>query len=415
MRVFKERIFMKLKIGIIGGGPAGIMAAGAAASNGHDVTLIEKNDQLGKKLFITGKGRCNITNAAPIEEFFDNVVTNNNFLYSSLYTFDNNAIMELLQKYGLKLKIERGNRVFPETDKSSDVIKAFKKYLNDSDVDIKLNSNVTHIKFDGKSFKVFIKDDESYQFDRLIITTGGKSYPATGSTGDGYLFAKSLGHTVTDLRPSLVPIELNDSWINDLMGLSLRNVSLTAYSGKKEVHSEFGEMIFTHYGISGPIVLSISNYINNVKSKLRLALDLKPALDREKLDARIIRDFTEYSNKQLKNALNDLLPQKLIPWVIESSGIYPEKVVHQITKDEREQLVEALKNFPLHFKGFRPIEEGIVTSGGINVKEINPSTMESKIIPGLFFAGEIIDIDALTGGYNLQIAYSTGYLAGINA
>jgi predicted Rossmann fold flavoprotein len=405
---------MKLKVAVIGGGPAGIIAAGAAAERGHDVLLFEKNEQLGKKLFITGKGRCNITNAAPIEEFFNNIVTNRNFLYSSLYTFDNNAIIDLLGRYGLSTKVERGNRVFPKSDKSSDVIKAFKRYLDQVGVDIRLNSEVSHIKYDGESFTVFIKNGGEFTFDRLVVTTGGKSYPATGSTGDGYLFAKSVGHTITELRPSLVPIELSDSWVKELMGLSLKNVSLTAYQGKKEVHSEFGEMVFTHYGISGPIVLSMSNYVNDIRSDLRLTLDLKPALDEEKLDARIIRDFNQFSNKQLKNALNDLLPQRLIPWVIKASGIYPDKVVHQITKEERESLVTALKNFPLHFKGFRPIEEGIVTSGGVNVKEINPSTMESKIIPGLFFAGEIIDVDALTGGYNLQIAYSTGYLAGIN-
>lgn len=405
---------MKLKVAVIGGGPAGIIAAGAAAERGHDVLLFEKNEQLGKKLFITGKGRCNITNAAPVEEFFDNIVTNRNFLYSSLYTFDNNAIIDLLGRYGLSTKVERGNRVFPKSDKSSDVIKAFKRYLDQVGVDIRLNSEVSHIKYDGESFTVFIKNGGEFTFDRLVVTTGGKSYPATGSTGDGYLFAKSVGHTITELRPSLVPIELSDSWVKELMGLSLKNVSLTAYQGKKEVHSEFGEMVFTHYGISGPIVLSMSNYVNDIRSDLRLTLDLKPALDEEKLDARIIRDFNQFSNKQLKNALNDLLPQRLIPWVIEASGIYPDKVVHQITKEERESLVTALKNFPLHFKGFRPIDEGIVTSGGVNVKEINPSTMESKIIPGLFFAGEIIDVDALTGGYNLQIAYSTGYLAGIN-
>jgi len=405
---------MNFNVGVIGGGPAGILAAGAAAEKGHTVTLFEKNNQLGKKLFITGKGRCNITNSAPIEEFFDNVVTNRNFLYSSLYTFDNNAIIDLLNKYGLKTKVERGNRVFPESDKSSDVIKAFKKYLDQSGVDIRLNSDVSHIKYDGESFTLFIRDGGEFKCDKLIVTTGGRSYPATGSTGDGYSFAKSLGHTVTDLRPSLVPIELNDVWVNELMGLSLRNVSLTAYSGKKQIHSEFGEMVFTHYGISGPIVLSMSNYVNGIKSNFRLTLDLKPALDQEKLDSRIVRDFAQFSNKQLKNALNELLPQRLIPWVIEASGIYPDKVVHQITKEERDKLVNALKSFPLSFKGFRPIEEGIVTSGGINVKEINPSTMESKIIPGLFFAGEIIDVDALTGGYNLQIAYSTGYLAGIN-
>ncbi len=312
---------MKSRVGVIGGGPAGIMAAGEASQRGHDVVLLEKNNQLGKKLFITGKGRCNITNAAPIDEFFDNIVTNRNFLYSSLYTFDNNGIIELLKKYGLTTKVERGNRVFPESDKSSDVIKAFKRYLDQCGVEIRLNSDVSHIKFDGESFTVYLRDGNEHQFDKLILTTGGKSYPATGSTGDGYSFAKSLGHTVTDLRPSLVPIELNDEWVEDLMGLSLRNVALTAYKGKKEVHSEFGEMVFTHYGISGPIVLSMSNYVNSIKSNLALKLDLKPALDIEKLDARIIRDFTQFSNKQLKNALNDLLPQRLIPWIIEASGL----------------------------------------------------------------------------------------------
>ena len=405
---------MTFRIGVIGGGPAGIMAAGAAASKGNQVVLIEKNNQLGKKLFITGKGRCNITNDQPIEDFFDNIVTNKNFLYSSLYTFDNRAIMDLLSKYGLKMKVERGNRVFPESDKSSDVIKAFNKYLKDMGVDIWLQCEVSHLAYDGEVFTVYMKSGESMVFDRLILTTGGKSYPATGSTGDGYKFAKSLGHTVRDLKPSLVPIELNEPWISDLMGLSLRNVTLSAYSGKKLVQSEFGEMVFTHYGISGPIVLSISNYINKIKAKLSLELDLKPALSREVLDARLLRDFSLYSNKQLKNAMNDLLPGKLIPWVISASGIDPDKVVHQITREERDLLIDSLKSFPLHFKGFRPLEEAIITSGGIDVKEINPSTMESKIIPGLFFAGELIDIDALTGGYNLQIAYSTGYLAGIN-
>lgn len=405
---------MSLKIGIIGGGPAGIMAAGSAASKGHSVVLYEKNNQLGKKLFITGKGRCNITNADPIEDFFDKIVTNKNFLYSSLYSFDNNAIIELLQKYGLEIKVERGNRVFPKSDKSKDVIKTFNKYLHETKVEVKLNTQVNYISYDGNEFEVFLSEGESKKFHKLIITTGGVSYPATGSTGDGYKFAKSLGHTVTDLKPSLVPIELKDSWVNDLMGLSLKNVTLNAFSHNKKVHSEFGEMVFTHYGISGPIVLSISNYINNIKTKLKLTLDLKPALSYEKLDARLLRDFEKYSNKQLGNALNDLLPQKLIPLIIEASGIYPDKVVHQITKEERDKLIKALKEFPLEFKGFRPIEEAIITSGGISVKEINPSTMESKIIPGLFFAGEIIDIDALTGGYNLQIAYSTGYLAGIN-
>ena len=399
---------------IIGGGPAGIMAAGAARTKYEKVILLEKNNQLGKKLFITGKGRCNITNSAPIEDFFDNIISNRKFLYSSLYTFTNESVIELLNKYGVATKVERGNRVFPESDKSSDVLKAFQKYLNDMRVEIRLNSNVSHIQFTGEDFSVYLSDDRIINCKKLIIATGGKSYPATGSTGDGYNFAKSLGHTVTELKPSLVPIELTNEWVGDLMGLSLKNVLLKAYKGEKLQHEEFGEMIFTHYGISGPIVLSMSNYVNRIKSKLHLYLDLKPALDNEKLDARILRDFEKYNNKILKNSLNDLLPQKLISVVIKNSGIDPFIAVNQINQVQRKQLLDSIKNFKLEFKGFRPLEEAIITSGGIHVKEINPSTMESKLIPGLYFAGEIIDVDGLTGGFNLQIAFSTGYLAGIS-
>ena len=406
---------MTIRVGIIGGGPAGIMAAGTAAGRGHDVTLIEKNKQLGKKLFITGKGRCNITNAAPIDEFFDNIISNKEFLYSSLYTFDNEAIIRLLEGYGLKIKVERGNRVFPESDKSSDVIKAFQKYLDHMGVEVLLNSKVSHVYMEDSSFMVVLTTGEKMQFDRLIIATGGASYPATGSEGDGYKLAKAFGHTITQLKPSLVPIELHDPWLKDLMGLSLKNVTLKASDGKRIIHEEFGEMIFTHFGISGPIVLTMSNRINRLKKRPHLTIDLKPALDEDTLDNRLLRDFQEYTNKQLKNALNDLLPQKLIPLVILISEILPDKTVHQITREERRRLLMAVKAFPLDFKGFRPLEEAIVTSGGIKVSEINPSTMESKIVPGLFFAGEIMDIDALTGGFNLQIAYSTGYLAGINA
>ncbi|WP_128425923.1 NAD(P)/FAD-dependent oxidoreductase [Gudongella oleilytica] len=405
---------MTTRVGVIGGGPAGIMAAGAAAGRGHDVTLIEKNKQLGKKLFITGKGRCNITNASPISEFFDNIISNREFLYSSLYTFDNEAIIRLLESYGLNTKVERGNRVFPESDKSSDVIKAFQKYLDHMGAEVLLNSRVSHVYMEDNIFMVVLTTGEKMQFDRLVIATGGASYPATGSEGDGYKMARAFGHTVTELKPSLVPIELEEPWLKDLMGLSLKNVTLRAYSDKKLIHEEFGEMIFTHFGISGPIVLTMSNHINRLKNKPVLTLDLKPALDDETLDNRLLRDFQEYKNKQLKNALNDLLPQKLIPLIIQVSGIYPEKTVNQITREERSKLLEAIKAFPLQFKGFRPLDEAIVTSGGIKVQEVNPSTMESRIVPGLYFAGEIIDIDALTGGYNLQIAYSTGYLAGIN-
>jgi hypothetical protein len=400
-------------IGVIGGGPAGIMAAGIAGSLGKNVLLIEKNERLGKKLFITGKGRCNITNSSSLDLFFDNIITNKNFLYSSLYSFTNEDIIKLLGDNGLKVKVERGNRVFPESDKSSDVIKAFIKFLEKNNIDYRLNSNVTDVYYDKDKFVVKV-DSEVLTFDKLIITTGGKSYPATGSIGDGYKFAKKFGHTIIDLKPSLVPLEINAPWIKDLQGLSLKNVNLKAYNGKKQIHEEFGDLIFTHFGISGPIVLSTSNHLHKNYKNLTLAIDFKPALDFEKLDNRVLRDFDIYANKQLKNALNDLLPQKLIPWVINYSNINPDKKVNQITKDERANLVDVIKNFRMDFKGFRPIEEAIITSGGVSVKEVNSSTMESKLMHNLYFAGEILDVDALTGGYNLQIAYSTGYLAGMN-
>ncbi|WFA09720.1 NAD(P)/FAD-dependent oxidoreductase [Tissierella sp. Yu-01] len=404
---------MTYKIGVIGAGPAGIIAAGIAGSRGLDVTLIDKNDRIGKKLFITGKGRCNITNASSIEDFFEYIVTNKNFLYSSLYSFTNEDILDLLHKYGLETKVERGNRVFPKSDKSSDVIKAFKRFLDDNNVEIRLQSEVKNIVYSNEQFIVTL-DTEKIKFDKLVLTTGGKSYPATGSTGDGYNFSKRFGHSIIPIKPSLVPIEIEADWIKDLQGLSLKNVILKSYSNNKVLHEEFGEMVFTHYGISGPIVLSTSNYLHGSYNNIELSIDFKPALDHDKLDDRILRDFKLYNNKQLKNSLNDLLPQRIIPWIIEYSGIDPNKVINQITKDERSKLISVIKDFRMKFKSFRPIEEAIVTSGGISTKEINPSTMESKIIPNLFFAGEVIDVDALTGGFNLQIAYSTGYLAGIN-
>lgn len=404
---------MNEKIAIIGAGPAGIITAGIAASKGKDVTLYEKNKFIGKKLFITGKGRCNITNASPIEIFFDNIVTNKNFLYSSLYSFTNDDIISLLKENGLLVKVERGNRVFPNSDKSSDVIKALTKFLDTNNVSIKLNANVTNIKKQGDSFILNI-DNHIFKYDKLVIATGGKSYPATGSTGDGYKFAKALGHTVTKLKPSLVPIEIDAQWHKDLQGLSLRNVELSALNQGKLIHKEFGEMVFTHYGISGPIVLSMSNYLHGDYKKITLNLDLKPALTREKLNNRIIRDFEKYINKQIKNALFDMLPKKIIPWIITQSKIDPEKPVNQITVEERNSLINSIKAFTMEFKCFRPIEEAIITSGGVSTIEIDPSTMESKLVKNLYFAGEVIDVDALTGGYNLQIAYSTGYLAGTN-
>lgn len=405
---------MTERVGIIGAGPSGIIAAGVAGSRGKDVTLIEKNDRIGKKLFITGKGRCNITNNAPIEEFFDMVMKNKNFLYSSFYSYTNKDIISLLERYGVKTKVERGNRVFPASDKSSDVIRAFEKFLIDNNVKLMLNSKVDYVYMEDSKFIVVISKDK-YVFDKLLIATGGMSYPRTGSTGDGYRFAKSFGHTITKLVPSLVPVEVEEDWIKELQGLSLKNVSLKAFVGDKKIYEDFGEMLFTHYGMSGPIVLSMSNYLHNhLNHKIKFFIDFKPALEDKKLDNRIIRDFQENSNKQIKNGLDDLLPKKVIPVIIRLAGLNPEKTINQITKEERLKLVNNIKNFPLTFKSLRPIEEAIITSGGVNVKEINPSTMESKIVPGLFFSGEVIDVDALTGGFNLQIAYSTGYLAGSN-
>ena len=404
---------MMEKIGVIGGGPAGIIAAGYAGARGKKVVLIEQNNKLGKKLYITGKGRCNITNASPIDIFFDNIVTNKSFLYSSLYSFTNEDIVKLLKSYGLEIKVERGNRVFPVSDKSSDVIKALEKFLYNNNVNLMLNKKVFDIKHKDNKFIVYFSKNDYIEFDKIIIATGGISYPATGSTGDGYKFAQNLGHCIQELKPSLVPLEIEEEWVKDLQGLSLKNVKLTTYVDKKDIHEEFGEMLFTHYGISGPIVLSTSNYINKYDEKnIKFHLDLKPALSREKLDSRILRDFELYKNKQIKNGLNELLPQRIIPIIIKESNVDEKKFIHQITKSERNRIIDNIKALSLTFKQFRPIQEAIVTSGGISVKEIDSSTMESKLVPGLFFAGEIIDVDALTGGYNLQIAYSTGYLAG---
>ena len=403
---------MKKKIGIIGGGPAGMMAAAMASSEETEVYLIEKNKKIGTKLYITGKGRCNITNSLPIEDFFNFIVTNKNFLYSSFYSFTNENLIQLLADYGVETKVERGNRVFPESNKSSDIIKALKKFMEEKNVNVVLNSNVKKISKENKKFKV-ITEREKLEFDKVIIATGGVSYSMTGSTGDGLNFAREFGHNVVALKPALVPVELNEPFIKDLQGLSLKNVTLKSFNGKKLVHESFGEMIFTHFGISGPIVLTSSSYINKFKSKdLNFEIDFKPALSDKQLDDRILKDFEIYNNKQFKNSLNDLLPQKIIPIIIDICNIEPDKIVNQITKIEREELIRAIKHMPLKFKAFRSMDEAIITSGGIKTIEINPSTMESLIIEDLFFAGEIIDVDALTGGFNLQIAFSTGFIAG---
>lgn len=402
---------------VVGGGASGMLAAGTAAAQGKSVILLEKNEKLGKKIYITGKGRCNITNTGDVEELLQNITRNRNFLYSAFYSFTNDDILQLLHRYGVATKVERGNRVFPCSDKSSDVIKALSTYMDSHHVDVRLRSEVKDILYaDGIVKGVRLVNNQVLSCSKLIIATGGLSYPVTGSTGDGYAFAKKAGHHVVPLKPALVPLEAEEQWIRDLQGLSLKNVTLQCYYQDKEVHKEFGEMIFTHFGISGPIVLSTSNYLTKYldKGRIKASINLKPALDEDILDKRIQRDFDKYSRKQLKNALDDLLPGKLIPVVIRLSGIPEDKFVNQINKEERKILLKLISGLPLTITGTRPIKEAIITSGGIDVKEINPSTMESKKISGLYFVGEVLDVEGLTGGYNLQIAFSTGYLAGIS-
>ncbi|HWR61606.1 MAG TPA: NAD(P)/FAD-dependent oxidoreductase [Clostridia bacterium] len=410
---------MKYDVAVIGGGPAGMLAAGTAASMGKRTIIIEKNEKLGKKLFITGKGRCNVTNIAGFDEFMKNIPQNSKFFYSAFSSFSNNDLIELLKSLGLKTKVERGGRVFPESDKSSDVIKALEKYMKQYNTEVLLNTRVLGVRqADGAAGGVLLENGRSLECSSVIICTGGVSYPQTGSTGDGYDIARKAGHSVKDLMPSLVPLVAGDAFIKDLQGLSLKNVKLRALADGKQVYEDFGEMLFTHYGLSGPIILSASFYVSDYLRKnrdIKLQLDLKPALSEEELDRRIIRDFEKNTNKQFKNSLDELLPQKLIPVIITLSGIEEAKEVHQITREERKGLVRLLKGLTVTVDGTRPIEEAIVTSGGINLKEINPKTMESKLVRGLYFAGEIIDLDAFTGGFNLQIAFSTGYVAGMNA
>ena len=400
---------------IIGGGAAGMMAAIAAAGAGHKVCIYEKNEKLGKKIYITGKGRCNVTNACDTEELFQNVVHNAKFLYSSFYAFTNTDIMDLIEKHGCPLKTERGNRVFPVSDKSSDVIHALTAALRKLGVEMELHEEVADVLAeDGHVTGVRLKRGQKVVFaDAVIVTTGGLSYPSTGSTGDGYRFAKELGHTITDLSPALVPFVAKEDVCKELQGLSLRNISVQIRNGKKVLYEEFGEMLFTHFGVSGPVLLSASSYVASVLKKGPLT-DLKPALSVEQLDARILRDFEEAKNKQYKNSLNHLLPAKLVSVIIERSGISPEKKVNEITREERHQLVQAVKDFCITLVGLRDYKEAIITQGGVSVREVNPSTMESKKTAGLYFAGEVLDLDAVTGGFNLQIAWSTGYLAGIS-
>lgn len=412
-------ISLKYDVIVIGGGPAGMIAAGTAASTGKSTIIIEKNEKLGKKLFITGKGRCNVTNSADFDEFMKNIPRNSKFFYSSFRSFSNYDLVELLSSLGLKTKVERGGRVFPESDKSSDVIKAFERYLKKYNVEVKLNSRLLNIQQENGAISgVLLAGGEVIECTSVIICTGGVSYPQTGSTGDGYNIAKSAGHGISELMPSLIPLVAKEAFIKDLQGLSLKNVAIKAIADKKMVYEDFGEMLFTHYGLSGPIILSASFYVSDYLRKnkeISIEIDLKPALTEEELDKRIIRDFEKNINRQFKNSLDELMPQKLIPVFIALSGIDESKEVHQITKAERKALVRLLKSFTVTISGTRPIEEAIVTSGGINLKEINPRTMESKLLKGLYFAGEVIDLDAFTGGFNLQIAFSTGYAAGFNA
>lgn len=401
------------KVVVIGAGPAGIMAAITASKN-NEVILIEGNDRLGKKLFITGKGRCNVTNNKDISEFFNYIPGNPYFLYSSLYTFTNEDTINFFENEGIKLKVERGGRVFPKSNKSSDIIKGLSKAMSKCNIKIMLNSKVSSIiKSGNKITAVEINNSNIINGDHFIICTGGASYPLTGSRGEGQKFAKELGHQIKELKPSLVPIEIKDKVVKDLMGLSLRNIELTIYENNKKVFKDFGEMIFTHFGISGPIVLSGSRFIKDNKN-YEILIDLKPALDLKDLDLRIQKDFKKYINKDFKNSLDDLLPKKIIPIIIKLSKIDENKKVNEITKEERKNLVYIIKNFKLIAKGLRPIDEAIVTAGGVDTKEIDPSTMRSKIIDNLSFAGEVIDVDAFTGGYNVQIALSTGYIAGSN-
>ena len=398
---------------VVGGGPSGMISAVIAAKEGKNVTLIEKNEKLGKKLFITGKGRCNVTNSTDIEGLINNIPTNSSFLYSAFNNFSSQDLMNLIEGMGVKLKIERGNRVFPESDKSSDIIKAFEKLLKKYDVTILLNSKVEDINIADGIIKSVICNGRELFCDSVIIATGGKSYPLTGSTGDGYKFAKKAGHSIQTLRPSLIPLITEESFVKELQGLSLKNVSIMVKHKNKIIYEDFGEMIFTHFGVSGPMILSSSKFIvDKLPGDIKLIINLKPGLTPLQLDKRIQSDFDNFSRKQFKNSLDNLFPQKLIPVIIKLSNINENKEVHQITKEERARLLKLIREFTVTIKDTRPIDEAIITSGGVCVKEIDPSSLESKLVQGLFFAGEVIDIDGLTGGFNLQIAFSTGYLAG---
>ncbi len=415
-----------MKVIVIGGGPAGMVAAITAAENNNQVIIIEKMKTLGKKLLITGKGRCNITSSLNMDEFIKNIPGNGKFLYSAFQNYTNKDIINFLKRQGLEVKEERGNRIFPVTDRSIDVLECFKKKIKQLNIDVKYNTVVKEILTEESEYSRVIgvkTETETILADKIILATGGMSYPLTGSTGDGYYLAQKLGHTITEIKPSLVPlVSYEKDLCQELQGLSLKNIkiSIEDISKQKNIYEDFGEMLFTHFGVSGPIILSSSAHLvryKNIKELLKnkqiiLHIDLKPALTKEKLNDRILRDFSELKNKKFKNSLDKLLPKKMIGPIIDLSNINPEKPVNEITKEERQNLINKMKNFNITIKDFRPIEEAIITSGGINIKEVNPKTMESKLVSGLYFAGEILDVDAYTGGFNLQIAYSTGFTAG---
>lgn len=406
------------KVFVVGGGPAGIMAAIAAAENQNEVHLFEKNEKLGKKLFITGKGRCNVTNASDMATHFNNIVSNPKFLYSAYNTFMSEDIMELIESTGVKLKTERGMRVFPASDKSSDILKALKIKLDEYGVNIHLNSDVENVfmsdDIEKGAWGIKLQDGKNLFCDACIVATGGFSYQSTGSTGDGYKFAEAFGHDITKIYPALVPFNVNDEICREMQGLSLKNVTLTVLCNDKKIYSDMGEMLFTHFGISGPLVLTASSLVTDLtgKNQISAVIDLKPALTKEQLDKRLLRDFADKLNKKFKNSLDGLLPKKMIPVIIRLSRIPEEKKVNEITKEERQGLVDLIKGLRLEIASTRSFNEAIITKGGIDIKQISPKTMESKLVPGLYFAGEVLDLDAFTGGYNLQIAWSTGYLAG---
>ena len=409
---------MANRVIVIGGGASGMMAAITAAENGAEVILLEKNDRLGKKILITGKGRCNVTTDKDTDEIIRSFVHNGKFLYTALSSFSNQQVKYFFEEAGVPLKVERGERVFPVSDQSKDIVNALRRKMQEAGVDVWLNATVKEVLAeDGRVSGVQRVNGLKLLADHGIVATGGASYPGTGTTGDGYHFARKTGHTVVNLRPSLIPLECAEGYVKALQGLSLKNVNFTIETSQgKKLIQDFGEMLFTHFGISGPIVLSCSykavDYWQKNKEPLTGIIDFKPALSPEKLDARILRDIEEQKNKQLKNALHGLMPSKLIPVFIQKSGISPDKAMHQITREERQKMVELLKNFRFTITKARPIEEAIVTAGGVSVKEVSPKTMESKLVPGLYFTGEVLDIDGMTGGFNLQAAVSTGYLAG---